>query len=270
MLFCGKNWKPQSVDRVIEILSTSTRPAKVKTDLGNGFLKGMGNPVGNESLALEIVGSELAAHIGLLVPDFAILELQDIDIPTTDGGLIQHGPAFISKEVDGVMAGGLDQFLTKLLHPEHVSLLVLFDTWIRNFDRFPPPDSDDPSPRLDNLLFTIVKRKFNMVVFDHTHAFVETTLDLELENGNLQTDNRLFGVGPGFEIVVNEASVNRACDIIKSIDSNMLAEIVDSVPVEWGPTTAVRDAWVEALEVRQEIAVNVARQRFCRQGVLDV
>lgn len=65
MLRCGLNWQPTFVDRVIEIFPTSTRVALVNTDAGLGYMKGMGNPSGNQSLAMELVGSELAANLGL-------------------------------------------------------------------------------------------------------------------------------------------------------------------------------------------------------------
>jgi hypothetical protein len=49
-------------------ISSSTEVVHVATDAGNGFLKGMGNRQGDESLACELVGSELAALVGLSVP----------------------------------------------------------------------------------------------------------------------------------------------------------------------------------------------------------
>jgi hypothetical protein len=40
MLVCGRDWQPTRVRRVIETHESSTRVAKVATDVGNGFLKG--------------------------------------------------------------------------------------------------------------------------------------------------------------------------------------------------------------------------------------
>src|SRR5262245_53584854 len=98
MLSCGSEWQPTLVKRVIETLRTSTRPAKVLTDEGNGFLKGMGNPAGLDALAEELVGTELARWIGLKTPPFAIVNVRDIEIPMIDRGYMRQGPAFISRE----------------------------------------------------------------------------------------------------------------------------------------------------------------------------
>jgi hypothetical protein len=101
MLFCGRDWQPSLVKRVIETYETSTRVAKVATDAGNGFLKGMGNPAGSLALASEVVVGELAVWLGLRVPPFAIVGTGDIQIPMMGRGDMLPGPAFISQEIEG-------------------------------------------------------------------------------------------------------------------------------------------------------------------------
>jgi hypothetical protein len=138
------------VRRVIETHESSTRVAKVATDVGNGFLKGIGNPAGNDSLATELVAGELAAWFGVRTPPFAIIPVVDIEIPMIGVGHMQNGPAFISREIEGSTAAGGDVFLKRLVNPDDVSKLIVFDTWIRNPDRCPPEGL--PTNR-DNLFF---------------------------------------------------------------------------------------------------------------------
>lgn len=80
MLCCGRKWQPTCIERVIESFPTSTMVCKVATDKGNCFLKGMGNPSGNDALISELVCGELAAWIGLRIPDFAIIDFNGPDI----------------------------------------------------------------------------------------------------------------------------------------------------------------------------------------------
>jgi hypothetical protein len=136
MLACGSSWQPTKVKRVIETLRTSTRVAKVSTDCGIGFLKGMGNPAGLDSLACELVGSELARWFYLVTPAFAMLRADGLDIPIEGGGSVQTGPAFISQEIRGSTGDGGDAFISQLQNQDDIAKLIVFDTWIRNGDRF--------------------------------------------------------------------------------------------------------------------------------------
>ena len=155
MLHCGRDWQPTAIARVIEMIDSSTCVAKVATDAGIGFVKGLGNPAGNESLALELVGTELAAALGLTVPSFAIIAIEGITIPTLRGGTFDVGPAFISKELRGGPSDGGNAFLKRLANPADIPLLVAFDTWVRNIDRCPPADYIDPTPKRDNLFLPL-------------------------------------------------------------------------------------------------------------------
>ena len=247
MIRCGQGWQPTIVLRVIEPILSSTCVVKVATDAGIGFVKGMGNPQGNESLALELVGSELAALVGLTVPPFAIVDIAGMTIEMFNGGALQFGPAFISRELKGSPSDGGGTFLKRLVNAEDVPLLVAFDTWVRNIDRCPPHDYLDPTPKWDNLFFTPYKRRFEMVVFDHTHCFVEGTLDDGLYGNEFVEDNRIFGAFPEFLPMLSERSVRNACDIIRRVDAGAIAEIAESVPIPWRPSAGTRERWVQKI-----------------------
>ncbi len=135
MLHCGHSWQPTVVKRVVETFETSTRVARVATDQGIGFLKGIGNPAGLDSLVTELVCGELARWFGLQTPDFAVIKLDVIEIFSKSGTFHVHGPAFISREVTGLVADGDRSLLVKLTNPSDIMKLVVFDTWVRNSDR---------------------------------------------------------------------------------------------------------------------------------------
>ncbi len=247
MLCCGQNWQPSNVIRVIEPILSSTCVVKVATDDGVGFLKGMGNPQGKKRLALELVGSELAALIGLTVPPFAIVDIAGMQIEMINGGSLDFGPAFISKLLQGSPSDGGGTFLKRLANPEDVPLLIAFDTWVRNIDRCPPADYLDPTPKWDNLFFTPYKRKFEMVVFDHTHCFVEGALDDGLTGNEFVEDDRIYGAFPEFMQMVSERALRRACGTIRRVDAGAIAEIVESIPIRWRPSTGTRQRWAQKI-----------------------
>jgi len=266
MLRCGANWRPTTVKRVIDTYPTSTRVAKVATDEGTAFLKGMGNPAGNESLATELVCGELAAWFGLRTPDFAILGVADIEIPLDGRGFVEFGPAFVSRELPGATGDGGNVFLSKISRPRDVAKLVVFDTWIRNRDRYPPPDDlEEPPENRDNLFFTPNGRKFDLVALDHSHCFVETTLEDELGGSHLLEDDRIYGAFPEFVPYLSHEAVALAARRLAEIDLGMVTEVVGSVPREWGVSAGLRDTWARLIFERAKRVSSYVLPRLTRQ-----
>lgn len=270
MLRCGRNWQPTFVDRVIEIFPTSTRVALVNTDAGFGYMKGMGNPSGNQSLAMELVGSELAANLGLFVPDFAVVDLQEIEVPMEGGGNLAFGPAFISRQCRCIPSDGTLELVSRLANSDDLALLVMLDTWIRNLDRCPPADYLDPTPRRDNLCFSPDGRKLKLMVIDHSHCFVEEQLELGLEEAGFVEDDRIYGYFPEFEQYISESSLRKAAQAVTAIDAATVAEIVASVPQAWGPTGAIRDLWVDRIVARQARVPALVTDTILPQAKFDV
>lgn len=267
MLWGGQNWRPSRVERVIETLSTSTRPAKVMTDAGPAFLKGMGNPAGNDSLACEIVAGELAHLIGLRVPEFAIVPLE-LDIMMDGHGTMNRGPAFVSKALPGATGDGGDIFLSRLRRPQDVAKLVLFDTWIRNHDRYPPDGALHTEENLDNIFFTPVDRKFDLVALDHSHCFVEGELEDDLGAPSVHTDDRICGLFPEFQRFMHEVDVRHAASAIAAVNDTAVKEIIASVPHAWGPRRAMRDVWAEVIVARGRLIADAGMKKLIEQGRL--
>jgi hypothetical protein len=223
----------------------------------------MGNPAGNLSLATALVAGELARWFGLVTPPFAIVQVVDIDIPMEGYGFMDKGPAFVSRELEGAPGDGGDIFLSRLNNPDDVSKLVIFDTWIRNADRC-SPDPEVPFNR-DNLFFTPIGRKFDLVVFDHSHCFVETTLEAELEGGHLLDDARIYGNFPEFSRHLNGRAIEAGAARLHQIDAGVAQEIIGSIPADWGITTSVKTAWADLILRRAQKVADYVPLRLMDQ-----
>jgi hypothetical protein len=251
MLYCGAHWQPTYIKRVIETFQTSTRVARVGTDSGNGFLKGLGNPAGKLSLAAELVAGELASWYGLDIPPFAIVSIGELPIPMIDGGYLAPGPAFISREVDGFAGTGGQGFADKIANPADVAKLVVFDTWIRNADRC-HPEPDNYPPNYDNLFFTTAGAKFRLMALDHSQGFVESGLEENLSDPYLLNDDGVYGYYPEFSELIQFEPVTAAIQRLGEFPAALAAEIVDSIPEEWDISNTARAAWVSVIVQRAQ------------------
>jgi hypothetical protein len=75
-------------------LKTGTRTIKVVTDLGAGYLKGLGNPEGPHVLVSELVGTRLANWLGLPTFEFGIIPvIAGYGLTFFDGEEVEPGPA---------------------------------------------------------------------------------------------------------------------------------------------------------------------------------
>ena len=250
-------------------MPTSTRVAEVMTDAGPAFLKGIGNPAGEAALASELVAGELAVLMGLRVPEFAVIEL-DMDIPMEGRGPMRHGPAFVSRRLEGAVGDGGDTFLRALSRPGAVARLVVFDTWVRNQDRCPPEGALDSEPNRDNLFFTPDGRKFDLVALDHSHCFVEGEMELEISQPHVRDDDRIFGLFPEFAPFIDERSVLAAVESLRQVDAASVRAIVASVPMAWGPSRQAREAWISVILARAELVAKFAPQKLLAQRRLEL
>ena len=79
-------WQPKSFRRFVRNFKSSTLVTRIETDVGEGFVKVVGNPAGPHALACEWVGTQLADLLSLSTFDYALLEIgSDDEIPLFDG-----------------------------------------------------------------------------------------------------------------------------------------------------------------------------------------
>ena len=239
-MFAGRNWQPTRIARVIQVLNTSTRPLHVVTDDGPALVKYMGNRAGYDALIGELVGGELANLIGLRTPDFAIANVSQMELPDPLD-IVEPGPAFFSRWEEATALAPHSQLLANLRHPEQIAWLVVFDTWLRNMDRFADPDEGgDGNENFDNVLLKADKRKVQLLVIDHTHALAETTLDDELGPGWID-EKIVYGRFDQFIPFLNRRDVRKALKAISDIDRGCVQRICEGVPREWGMTQGLAE-----------------------------
>lgn len=261
-LACGSVCQPKEVQREIELFPSSTRPARVATDAGEGFIKALGNPQGPAALISELVAGELCAWFGLKIPPFAVIEQCAIEIPFLNGVGNFMPPLFFSRAVDGAATrDGSDLFLKKLTDPWDVAKLVVFDTWVKNSDRY---HAGEANP--DNLLYVPIGRKYDLVPIDHTHCFVEIEFDGNPPTLEAIRDPTIFGRFPEFEPYLNGKSVKAALQKLATLDSAFVGDIVNSVPQQWGLDAQSRQSLVELICRRAEYVLESLEAKLVAQA----
>lgn len=236
------NWNDATFHRFVKSIPSSTGVAEVVVHIeGIGltaYLKSLGNPAGPHALACEWVGSRLAAWFGLSTFDFGIMEIEENDeIPLGDGNLAEPGPAFVSRSEPGEPWSGAPRNLESLVNPEDISLLVVFDTWTLNVDRFPPPEMQR-NPKYDNVFLSDrdgIIGKHRLLAMDHTHCFTNGgEITSRIAGIDKVKDKRVYGLFRQFEPFLTARQVKEAAKKIRSVSTTLVEEILASVPSAWG------------------------------------
>ncbi|MDZ7602391.1 MAG: HipA family kinase, partial [Hoeflea sp.] len=216
-------------------------------------------PLGEAALVSELVCGELAKWFGLTVPPFAIIRVCDVEITMLRNGRLIQPPLFFSKTVDGIPRDGTDTFLTRLRSPGDVAKLVIFDTWVRNWDRYLDGEANN-----DNLLYVRSgKHKYDIVPIDHSNCLIGA--DPEFPDAVCEDwirDSTVYGKFPEFDEYLTAASVRVAMQKLQTLRRNFVDEVVNSVPLEWGLGSAARTALVELICLRSLYVVNTLSARL--------
>lgn len=247
----GTEWKPKRVERVVRVMQSSTMALHVETDEGPAILKYMGNPQGDVALCCELIGTELANAVGLTTPPFAIVSVPSLTVPGYPLVQVGAGPAFLSRwETSAALSTAAQpKLLEALRNPDDVSTLVAFDTWVRNKDRFTAADDGQGVENRENLLFRQDKRKSQMIVIDHSHALVETTLEDEM-GGEWVDEQVVYGRFPQFEPLMRAAVVRQALARICDDGAKSAGPVCEATPREWGMTSALAEQVADCLRKR--------------------
>jgi hypothetical protein len=231
----GNGWRPTRISRFIQSFGSSTGTARVETELGEGFLKGMGNPEGPHALACELVGSMLADWLGIPTFDFSLIEAtEDDEIPFARGGRVAPGPAFIARAEEGFTWGGDARTLRSLNNSKEISGLVMIDTWTLNDDRHAP---DGRRVNRDNVFFIQSagrKSGLRIVAMDFTHAFRRgRDINRQLAFIDNIQDKKIYGLFPEFESILNREEVNRLASVLSGFRRADADAIVGTIPPAW-------------------------------------
>jgi len=239
-------WKPAEFCRFESGLDTSMGTARIITDAGKAYIKAMGNRQGPHLLAVELVATRLARWFKLSVLDHAVIMIDsEVDeIPFLRGGFAASGPAFVTRAIHGHPWGGSVDELKALVNPKEISRLVVFDSWLRNCDRY-PPDLTQRKANYDNVLLEELAGdeagQLRLIAMDHTHCFgCGRDLDARVNHLDRVKDYRVYGLFPGFLPWMQRSEVEAAVADLSMLDKNMVNEIVHDLPAEWEVAAAAR------------------------------
>lgn len=266
-------WQPTKVVRFIKNLPSGAGTILVETELGPGYLKAIGNPGGEHCLACEYVGTQLAEWFGLSTFDFSLVEVTDLDelpFAKENQGNAKPGPAFITRKEKGGSWGGKKRELNKLVNPDDITLLVIFDTWTLNWDRYSTTDIAKPRINRDNVFLSEEgpPGKFVLKAMDHTHCFTRNELTSKMAHLDKVKDTRVYGLFPQFRPFLNEKAAKRAIKRLGEFNQTEAAKIVQSIPKEWDVSEGARKALREFLVSRATYLIQSIMTMLWPQGDL--
>ena len=259
-LSCGRLCQPTKILKEIQQFPSSTCPALVDTDVGQGYIKGISNPQGTDALVSELVAGELGVWMGLSIPSFAVVAECSIEIPMMGQSQVIQPPLFFSKSIDGVPHDGSDTFLQRLRSKKDLAKLVVFDTWVRNTDRY----SEENGPSYENLLFERCRnrRSYELVPIDHTHCFSDGGFDCDLQA--MTEDAAIYGLFPEFRPFIEASGVAAALSHLDGLDREFVQTCVNSIPVEWRMSKDQRNQLVDFICGRAAFLVSSLAGKLVR------
>lgn len=226
------------------------------TDAGEAYIKALGNRQGPHALAADLVGTDLAHWFGLQTFDTAVFRLDpDDDVPLHGNRKAEPGPVFATRAERGGPWSGAPDELALIDNVADIGRLVVFDTWVRNCDRYPP----DPATRkanYDNVFLSeeaAPPGRFRLVAMDHGHAF---TCGGDL-NGQIATIDRIqdhtqYGYFPAFRPFVRVEVVRESVARLATFPRDVAETSIGRIPAEWDVSQAGRKALLALIVDRAE------------------
>jgi HipA-like protein len=241
-------WQPKQFRRYIETIKSSSLTAVIETDAGRAYLKAINNPQGVHVLACDWIGTRLARRFGLRTFDIAILEIaEDDEIRVNDRLNAAPGPAFITRAEEGEPMGG-EASLKRIDNLDDVVRLIVFDTWVRNCDRYAPGmgRGDQPRMRPDNLFLSAdgaPEDKLFLKAIDHGHIFTcGRQLTPSIANIEMIKEEKLYGCFPFFHGVVSVEQICWCAKELKEKCPSLCSKLMTDLPDAWDVSSETRQA----------------------------
>lgn len=233
----GGVWTPSAVLRSVEAFPTGASVVKVVTDVGDGFLKVLGNAGGPYVLAAELIGTKCAEWLGLPTLDFALVQLEWDGMVGLASGTSVAGPAFITREVRHEEYSGQPDQLQRLTNPGDLTRLVVLDTWLRNCDRYSIRDSGYERANRDNVFLQELgadDASLQLVAMDFSHCLTcGRTFSNRVLGIDAAKEDVLYGLFPEWRTFYDPAAAQQALTRLQSFSNHDAQTIVHSVPTEW-------------------------------------
>lgn len=246
------------------MVGTSTGPAEIETDAGRCYLKALGNKEGPHALAAEWVGTALADWIGLRTFDVSKLVVAaDDEIPLGHERSAEPGTAIALRAEPGASWGGTVDELKATENASDVARLVVFDTWVRNCDRY-PPDITVRKPNPDNVFLSSrgAKRgKFILKAFDHTHCFdCGRELGPALSQIDHVKDERVYGHFPAFADLMDRTVAEDAVARLGTLERTFVEDTLGEIAPDWQVSPAGRRALADLICERADFVASTVLQ----------
>lgn len=214
----------------------------------------------------EFVCAHLMDLVGLPSPRHAVLEVENTFVADNNYTVLA-GPAFATRwEKLAATYSGSAEVLKRLENPSVIAMIVVFDTWVLNGDRF-GTYMGSGSDNLDNLLLVPNGNKLSVMVIDHSHAFVESTFEDGLPDMWWEDDG-VFGVHPNFAPFLVEDALFSAIDAVSSVTSQQIEEVIDQIPREWSIGTLLSERLKQGIFERGQSLSTWLPQRLLSQPPL--
>jgi len=169
-------------------------------------------------------------------------------------------PLFFSAAVEGTPRDETDVFLQRLRDKGAISRLVVFDTWIRNWDRY-----YDGEPNSENLLYVQASlHKYNLVPIDHSNCFIGSGDAFPDGAAPIDwvEDGGVYGKFPEFDDFITNDNVRAALAKLAMLDRNFVVEVVNSVPLAWGLGPSAREGLIDFICARATYVVDTLAQKL--------
>ncbi|MBI4750592.1 MAG: hypothetical protein HY774_19075 [Acidobacteria bacterium] len=251
------NWNPTKIIRYVKTVDSSSRTAIVHTDAGRAYLKATNNPEGRHILACDWLGTKLAHEFGLQTFDAAILNITEEDqIPIQGTILAEVGAAFVTRSEVGIPMGQL-RALTGVANTEDVARLVVFDTWVRNCDRYAPGlRQGKPRSNADNVFLSMETGTLVLKAIDHGHILTcGKPLSSRLAHIEFVQESKLYGLFPFFLGSVTAEDIDREAKRLKDIRPQFWQTILRHLPVEWDVSDTTKQAIDQFLSDRAQFLI---------------
>ncbi len=225
--------------------------AIVVTDAGRAHIKVMRNNEGPHALACELVCTQLAEWFKLPTLERTIIVLEDCDTFDLNKGRCAHpGSAFSTRTVPNAHPwSGAESELKRVINREAITRLVIFDTWIRNDDRYPPQNDagqrqSDWTPRHENVLLAQapgMTGKLRLIAMDFSRGLTRgKELPGDLAAHSARRDENIYGLFPEFKTFVKQDLVDGAVKELKMLKRGTVENAVQAIPEEWEVSASAR------------------------------
>lgn len=272
----NREWKPTTFLSYTRTVESSSRAAYILTDAGPAYFKAINNPEGEQVLACDWFGTQLARRFGLQTFDVAMIELTDIDeIPLDENTFAQPGVSFVTRKESGSTMDGR-KALASIENPEDIPRIIVFDTWVRNCDRHAPGMGRDGQARInmDNLFLSeegAGKGKFILKAIDHGHIFTcGRRINRNLAFIENTREEKLYGLFPFFRDFVTVETLAQAATDLRNVRSSMWADLLRSIPDEWSISDEARLAIDRFLLERASFVVDNIEEMASKELRSDV